>query len=237
MKRPKAQDIIKALKAKANPGKGAFLERYFKTGKSGYAEGDVFFGLTVPESRLIAKQFFDIDFPEIIKLLRSKIHEVRSVGLIILTIRFAKANNKEQEKIFRFYLAHTDCINNWDLVDLSASKIVGEYLLNTNRKILYKLAKSKDLWERRIAIIATYAFIRKGEFADTLAIAETLISDKHDLIHKAIGWMLREVGKKDERALCDFLDKHCLDLPRITLRYAIEKFPEKRRLGYLRFKG
>ena len=232
--RQKAADVIKALESMADPGKGAFLERFFKTGKGGYAEGDLFLGLTVPESRSVAKGFRELPLEEIKKLMQSKIHEVRLVGLVILVGRFAEGNNEEQKEIFDFYLSNTRHVDNWDLVDLSASQIVGEYLLKMDRRILYSLARSQNLWERRIAMVATFAFIRAGQFGDALAIAEILIADKHDLIHKAVGWMLREVGKRNKRVLYAFLDKHCLNLPRTTLRYAIEHFDPRKRLAYLK---
>lgn len=230
----RAKDVIAALKAKADPKKAAFLTRFFKTGKGEYAEGDVFLGLTVPDSRFIVKEFCDLNFEEIEKLLASSFHEARLVALLILVAQFKNADEKKQKSIFNFYLSHTEGINNWDLVDTSAPQIVGGYLLKNNRKILYKLAKSKNIWERRIAVVSTYSFIKNGEFEDILALTLLLTNDKHDLIHKAVGWMLREVGKKNEKVLTSFLDVNCLKLPRTTLRYSIERFPEKIRLSYLK---
>jgi len=230
----RAKDVIAALKAEADPKKASFFARFFKTGKGEYAEGDVFLGLTVPQSRLIGKEFEGISLDEIEKLLASKLHEVRLVALLVLVAQFKKGDQKKQKDIFTFYLAHTARVNNWDLVDMSAPQIVGGYLLKKDRKILYKLAKSKNIWERRIAVIATYSFIRNGEFDDTFALSLVLINDKHDLIHKAVGWMLREVGKKNEKVLSTFLDVTCLKLPRTALRYSIERFPEKIRLSYLK---
>ncbi|MFA6050788.1 MAG: DNA alkylation repair protein [Candidatus Paceibacterota bacterium] len=233
-RRQRAKDVIAALKANADPRKAGFLSGFFKTGKGEYAEGDVFLGLTVPESRLIAKEFGELNFEEIEKLLASSFHEARLIALLILVSQFKKGDQKKQKDIFNFYLAHTEDINNWDLVDTSAPQIVGGYLLKKDRKILYKLAKSKNIWERRIAIVSTYSFIRNGGFDDTLALSLVLMKDKHDLIHKAVGWMLREVGKKNEKVLSAFLDTHCLALPRTALRYSIERFPEKIRLSYLK---
>lgn len=209
---------------------------FFKTGKGEYGEGDKFLGVTVPKQRVIAKKYSDLALLEISSLLESPIHEERLVALIILVSQYAKGDMVSQKKIYDFYLAHTTQINNWDLVDSSAQYIVGEYLLKRDRKMLYLLVRSKSLWERRIAIIATWAFIKRGDFADIFAITELLLSDKHDLIHKALGWMLREVGKRDEAALEEFLVKHIKVLPRTTLRYAIERFGSQKRIQYLKMK-
>jgi 3-methyladenine DNA glycosylase AlkD len=228
-----ASKILQRLKKEANKEKGKFLQRFFKTGKGQYAEGDVFLGLTVPQSRKIAKEFKDLSFEDLGVLLQSKYHEARLIALHILGYRFPDAGERDQKAIYNFYLKNTKAINNWDLVDTSAPIIVGGYLYNKDRGALYKLVKSKSLWERRIAIVATYYFIRKGNFDDTLKIVVILSQDKEDLIHKATGWMLREVGKQNEKVLTEFLDTHCLQLPRTCLRYAIEKFPENKRLQYL----
>lgn len=234
MKTQKAEEVVRAIKRKADSDRSVILQRFFKTGKGDYAEGDVFLGLTVPESRNIAKDFRSISLTEVHKLLRSKIHEVRLVALVILVMQYTKSDQINRKKIFNLYLSQTDHINNWDLVDLSAPHIIGTHVLKGDRKVLYTLALSSNIWERRIAVVATYALIRSGEYADTLAIAKLLIEDKHDLIHKAVGWMLREVGKRDVKMLTAFLDDNCLDLPRTTLRYAIERFPHHKRLKYLR---
>lgn len=226
--------INKEIKSFANPGKAEILQSFFKTGKGQYGEGDVFLGLTVGQSRAIAKKFVGISFSEIEPLLASGIHEERLVGLLILVQKFGKADVRGQKEVFDFFLGHTAGVNNWDLVDLSAHKIVGEYLFNRPKKVLFKLAKSKDLWEKRIAIISTFAFIKKGSFDETLEISEVLLKDKHDLIHKAVGWMLREVGKRDLAVEEKFLKKHYREMPRTMLRYAIEKFPEKKRQAYLK---
>jgi len=211
------------------------LQRYFKTGKGQYGEDDVFLGLRAAEIKLVARKYYQTaDLDIIQKLLHSVCHEDRVLALRILTYKFPKANETEQKKIYNFYLKNTTRINNWDLVDLSAPNIVGRWLLNHDRKILYKLARSKNLWERRIAIISTFTFIRAGQIEDTIKIAKILLSDQHDLIHKAVGWMLREVGKKNLPALEQFLKTHYYKIPRTMLRYAIEKFPEAKRKKYLK---
>jgi len=238
-----AKDVIRAIKAKADPVKALSAAGYFKTGKGQYGEGDIFLGLTTPTHQKIAKEFTDLSHPEIAKLLESKIHEYRSVALTILVDQFTKAskakNEKERTRIVRFYLAHRKGINNWDLVDGSARYIVGAYLFNhpKERTILYKLAKSKNLWDKRIAIISTHYFILQNEHADALAIMEILLKDKHDLIHKAVGWMLREVGKRDLKVEEKFLDKYAATMPRTSLRYAIERFSPARRAFYMKMKG
>ena len=194
----------------ANPAKAVFLARYFKTGKGEYGEGDIFLGLTVPQQREIARKYRGLPFKEIEKLLHSKIHEYRLTALMILSGKFAKADTAERTKIYNFYLKNTKYINNWDLIDLSSRDIVGAYLLDKpkERKILFKLAKSKSLWERRIATIATFAFLKQRDFKDSFRVAEILLKDSHDLIHKAVGWMLREIGKFDQAAEEAFLKKH-----------------------------
>lgn len=222
---------IAALK---NPEKAKILQRFFKTGKGEYGEGDTFLGASVGDQRKVAKKFKTTALEKLKPLLESKIHEERLVALLILVEKFQKMDEKEKKHVFDFYFENVQGVNNWDLVDLTAPKIVGEFLLDKNKCILYELAGSNSLWEKRIAIIATYAFIRKGQFNDTLAIAEKLLEDKHDLIHKAVGWMLREVGKKDLVVEEQFLKKHYKQMPRTMLRYAIEKFEEKKRLAYLK---
>jgi 3-methyladenine DNA glycosylase AlkD len=224
------------LETFANPEKAKFLAGFFKTGKGQYAEGDVLIGITVPQQRSVAKKYSLLGFSDIKKLLKSKIHEHRLTALFILVQQFNKADEKQKKKIVDFYLASTKHVNNWDLVDLSADKILGECLFSSKakeRKILYKLAKSKNLWERRIAMLATFAFIKRNDFDDALKISELLLKDKHDLIHKAVGWMLREIGKRDLAAEEKFLKEHSKKMPRTMLRYAIEKFPEKKRGFYL----
>ena len=221
------------LKAKDNK-KAKFLAGFFKTGKGQYAEGDLFLGLTVPRQREIAKKYPDLSLSQIQQLLNSKYHEFRLCALLILISKYNKSDEKTKAKIVTFYLKNTKRINNWDLVDLSAEYILGSYLLERDKSVLYKLAKSQNLWERRIAIIATFFFIRKNRFTDTLKIAQILLGDKHDFIHKAVGWMLREVGKRNEVLLIKFLDKFKGKMPRTALRYAIERFNQQKRLSYLK---
>jgi len=252
--------IINDLKKMAKPKKALFLQRFFKTGKGEYGEGDVFWGVMVPAQRKVVKKYFkEASLKDVQRLLKSKIHEQRLVGVLVLVAkfsfpichprrprrlggqsgdpidlrdpRFREDDNKKQ--IFNFYLKNTKNINNWDLVDLSAPNIVGQYLLDKDKKILSQLARSHNLWERRIAIIATAAFIRNNQFEETIKIAKVLLKDKHDLIHKAAGWMLRETGKRDQKQLLKFLDLHKKEMPRMMLRYAIEKIPEIKRKYYL----
>ncbi len=205
-------------------------KRFFKTGKGEYGEGVIFLGLNMSEQRKIAKNYLDIPLSKIKKLLNSKIHEYRMVAGIILVEKY----KKNSEEIFNFYIKNTKKFNNWDLVDVTCPKIVGNFLKNKNKKILYSLANSKNLWEKRISIVSTYPFIMDNQFADSLKISEILLSDKNDLIHKAVGWMLREIGKKDEAILKDFLKINYKKLPRTTLRYAIEKFPKTERKKWLK---
>lgn len=210
-----------------NKEKAKFLAHYFKTGKGEYAEGDVFIGLTVPQVRAIAKKYRDLPLADVEELLHNKIHEYRLTALIILTYK------KLTKEIVDLYLRNTKYINNWDLVDLSSHELLGTFLLDKPRTILYKLAKSKNIWERRIAVISTFAFLRKNEVSDSMALAEILLHDTHDLMHKAVGWMLREVGKRDENVLVDYLSTHYKTMPRTMLRYAVEKFPSGVRQQYL----
>jgi 3-methyladenine DNA glycosylase AlkD len=232
--------MLKRLKADLNrladKKKAVFLQRFFKTGRGEYAEGDVFLGITVPQSRKIATKYKTLPYSDIAKLLKSKFHEERLIALLVLVYNFKKANDKEQEKIYNFYLKNTKYINNWDLVDLSADKIVGVYLENKPKEILTDLARSESLWERRISMIATFHFIKNNKFEYALKIAGLLINDKHDLIQKAVGWMLREIGKRSFETEEKFLMKHYKNMGRTVLRYAIEKFPEETRLLYLRGK-
>src|SRR3989344_9018134 len=236
-------ELRKELKGIAETKRAEVSQGFFKTGKGEYGEGDVFLGITVPQSRKIAIMFKDLPFSEILGLLKSKIHEERLIALLILVYNFNAGNEKAQKKIFDFYLENMQCVNNWDLVDLSADKIVGVYLLNSsseselprsNFSILIKLARSENLWERRIAIVATYYFIKNNKFNATLKIARVLLKDEHDLIHKAVGWMLREVGKRDMKTEIKFLNKHYKKMPRTMLRYSIERFPEELRMDYLK---
>ncbi len=228
------EKLRSSLEKLADPEKEKVYLRFFKTGKGDYGEGDRFLGITVPVSRQLAKQFKDLIQTEIQQLLNSEIHEERLIALFILTEQFRKADEERKKAIHSFYLKNTKKINNWDLVDLSAERIVGAYLLEKDKKILFKLAKSKNLWERRIAIMSTFHFIKNGTFNVTFKISNTLMHDEHDLIHKAVGWMLREVGNRNLDVEEDYLKKYYKKMPRTMLRYAIEKFPEKKRQAYLK---
>lgn len=226
--------LKKEIKKHSNPKKAKLLQGFFKTGKGEYGEGDIFLGITVPESRKLAIKYSSLELNDVEILLSSKIHEERLIALLLLVHNFKKHPEK-REAIYDFYLKKTKYINNWDLVDLSCHKIVGEYLLNKDRNILYKLARSDNLWEKRISIISTFAFIRVNQFQDSLDLAELLLQDKHDLMHKAVGWMLREIGKKDISILENFLkhNNRYKTMPRTMLRYSIERFPESKRKAYL----
>jgi 3-methyladenine DNA glycosylase AlkD len=226
-------ELEKVLNEEANSEKAKILQGFFKTGRGQYGERDIFLGISVPKQRVIAKQFGNLDFEEIQKLLNSKIHERRLIALLILVERFSRGDENLRKKVFDFYLNNTKNINNWDLVDLSAYQIVGNYLLDKPRNVLIDLANSKELWEKRISIVSCFAFIRKNEFEDCLRISEILLGDEHDLIHKAVGWMLREVGKRDVETLRKFLRKNYSFLSRTTLRYSIEKFSEEERKKWL----
>lgn len=222
------------LRKIADPKKAKILQRFFKTGKGQYGYGDVFLGVMVPDSRTVAKKYKDLSWKEISELLQSKIHEERLVAILLLVHNFNTGQESEKKRIYNFYLKHTKYINNWDLVDLSADKIIGGYLLGKDKKVLIRLAKSENLWEKRIAIMATFQFIKRQKSGSwTFKIAEILLSDKHDLIHKAVGWMLREVGKQISQKVEEkFLKRHHKQMPRTMLRYAIERFPEELRKEY-----
>lgn len=228
--------FLDELKNIADPEKARNLRWFFKTGKGEYGEGDIFLGITVPKLREISKKYQNLKFYDLRKLLESKIHEHRLSALMVLRFKYEnkKTEERSRKEIVRFYLSNTKKINNWDLVDLSCHYILGNWLLDKDREILYKLSRSKNLWERRIAIISTFAFIHEKQFQDSLKISEILLQDNHDLIHKAVGWVLREVGKKDKQTEINFLDKHYKTMPRTMLRYAIEKFSEKERKFYLK---
>ena len=229
----KIRDRLRQLESKET---AAVLQRFFKTGAGEYGEGDVFIGIKVPPLRKLSSEFGDATLPTLRTLLKSKIHEERTLALMILARQFAGADENLRERIYDFYLAHTRFINNWDLVDGSAPYIVGPFLWERDRSELYRLAKSSSLWERRIAMLATFYFIRQNDFNDALQISALLIDDKHDLIHKAVGWMLREIGKRNLAAEESFLKVHCRTMPRTMLRYAIERFPESQRRKYLLLK-
>ncbi len=227
----KAKEISKRLQKLGDKEDALFLQRFFKTGVGQYGEGDIFLGIRVPSLRNLAKEYKALPLEEVSSLLRSTYHEVRLFALILFVNAFDKGDETIQKKIYDLYMADTRHINNWDLVDISAPNIVGAFLMERSKKPLYQLARSKSLWERRIAMLATFYFIRSNKFADALKIAGILLWDKEDLIHKAVGWMLREVGKRDSECAEAFLQKHCPIMPRTMLRYAIERFtPSKRRM-------
>jgi 3-methyladenine DNA glycosylase AlkD len=230
----KAADIRRELKSMAEPDKAAIMQRFFKTGPGQYGEGDIFIGVMVPQSRRVARKFCQLPLGEVRTLLYSHIHEERLVALLILAWSYSSVSSsrEKEEEIVKFYLDNIKQVNNWDLVDLSAPNILGAHLVDRDRRLLYRLATSENVWKRRIAIVATHRFIRNGDFSDTLKIAEMLLQDRHDLIHKAAGWMLREVGKRDAAAQETFLEKHWSVMPRMMLRYAIERLPESKRCRY-----
>lgn len=227
----KLQDLEQEIEELKNPQKAKNLQRFFKTGEGQYGKGDIFLGIMVPQSRKIAKKYSCLDLRDLKKLIESKYHEKRLIALFILINKYNTTNHKRI--IFHFYIKNMKNINNWDLVDLSAPNIVGLHLLDKDREILYELAKSKNIWEKRIAILATFQFIKNMQFDDSLKIAQILLKDKHDLIHKAVGWMLREIGKRSLKKEVEFLDKYYEEMPRTMLRYAIEKFTPADRKSYL----
>ncbi|MFH1311129.1 MAG: DNA alkylation repair protein [Nanoarchaeota archaeon] len=230
-------ELINEIKAQRNDEQAKNLQRFFKTEKGQYGEGDIFLGIKVPVQRQIVKKYWkNIALKDIQELLNSKIHEERLIGLLILVeiYKKSKKDKLKQRQIFEFYLKNTSRINNWDLVDLSAPNIIGDFALKEGTSIIRFLAKSENLWEKRIAMIATSTFIKKGNFGETLFIADSLMNDKHDLIHKAVGWMLREIGKRNMSVLELFLLPRYKYMPRTMLRYAIEKFPENKRKSYLK---
>ncbi|MCK4646131.1 MAG: DNA alkylation repair protein [Candidatus Aminicenantes bacterium] len=228
-------EIRKTLKGFEDKQKARELQRFFKTGPGEYGEGDIFLGIKVPVLRKIAKKYQGISVPEIEKLLHSPIHEERFLSLVLLTQAFVRSNDRAKKKLYEFYLKNTQYINSWDLVDTSAEHIIGAFLRDKSKKPLHSLARSRIPWERRIAIIATFTFIKQNDFNETLQIAKMLLMDKEDLIHKAVGWMLREIGKRDLQTEETFLEEHYTKMPRVMLRYAIEKFPDAKRKMY--YKG
>jgi len=229
--------IKEELRSISDKEKAKILQGFFKTAPGEYGHGDVFIGVTVPQIRKVAKEHKTINLKDAFVLLKSPIHEERLLSLMIMVLKFNEASDKDKERIYDSYLKNTKYINNWDLVDLTAPNIVGAFLKGDNRQKLYELAVSKDLWERRIAILATFNFIRNNSFGDTLKIAKILLSDEEDLIHKATGWMLREVAKRDKALVENFLSVHRKNMPRTMLRYAIERFPERERQKYLKKNG
>ncbi len=226
--------IQRKLKKFADANRANISKKFFKTGPGEYGEGDIFLGIRVPLLRNISKEYEDVE-SEILKLLlNSPVHEERLLSLFILIRQYQNGTDGKKEKIFKFYINNTRFINNWDLIDISAPHIVGDWLMDKSKKPIYKMAKSKSLWERRISIVATFTFIKHGMFSDTFDITKDLLQDKEDLIHKAAGWMLREVGKRDVLILKSFIKEHYANMPRTMLRYAIEKFPEPERKAYLK---
>ena len=228
----KATDEIRAL---ANKEIAKHSLRFFKTAKEEYGHGDIFLGVRTPQIRLIAKKHIGISTTEMKTLIKSKYHEERLLGLIILVNKYSKAKDeKSKNQLYKIYVSSFKYVNNWDLVDVTCPHIIGKHLMDNDRSILYSWAKSDDLWTKRIAIVSTHWFIRKNDLQDTFKIAEMLLNDAHDLIHKAVGWMLREAGKRDLEKEEIFLKKHYKNMPRTMLRYSIEKFPEPKRQKYLK---
>ncbi len=230
------QNIQRKIQELGSREKAKVSQRFFKTGPGEYGEGDVFVGVKVPELRKLAKEYREITVKEVKQLLRSAIHEERLLALFILVLKYSKGNEAEKKRIYELYLKNTQFINNWDLVDSSAHHIIGAFLVDKSKEPLYSLAKSMNLWERRISIISTFYFIKHDKYAETLKISEILLTDEQDLIHKAVGWMLREIGKRHMPTEEKFLRKHYKRMPRTMLRYAIEKFSEDKRQGYLKGK-
>jgi 3-methyladenine DNA glycosylase AlkD len=227
------EQVKAEFKKLSDPEHAMKLQGFFKTGEGEYGEGDLFLGVRVPDQRRIAKKYKDMGLTDVLELLRSRIHEHRLTALFILTEQFNKGNEEARQQIVDIYLSNTAYVNNWDLVDSSAHKILGAWLVDKARDVLHELAGSDSIWERRISIISTFAFINRGDLVDAIALAGILVDDKHDLIHKASGWVLREVGKKDQLVLEEFLLEHYDNMPRTMLRYAIERLPEERKKFYM----
>ncbi len=225
-------EIQKDLQKLGSKQRANFLQGFFKTGSGEYGEGDIFLGIRVPELRKLAKEYQDIPLKDVRQLLKAPIHEERLLSLLILVRKYSKGTESEKKRIYDLYLRNTRFINNWDLVDVTAEHIVGTFLMNKNREPLYCLAESNSLWDRRISIMSTFHFIKCHDFPDTLKISKVLISDEKDLIHKAVGWMLRETGKRHMPTEEKFLIKYYKSMPRIMLRYAIERFPESKSRRY-----
>jgi 3-methyladenine DNA glycosylase AlkD len=227
------KDIRSTLRAQADPEQAKNLQRFFKTGPGDYGEGDRFLGLRVPQIRAMVKELGVVPITTIKSLIKSPWHEERMLALLLMVHRYNKSDDEAREVLYHLYLDSTTYINNWDLIDVTARHIVGAWLYNRPRKPLFVLAKSDSLWERRISILSAFYFIAKNDFEDALKLAKILLNDDHDLMHKAVGWMLREIGKRDRKREEEFLLKHYRKMPRTMLRYAIEHFPEKRRKAYL----
>ena len=234
----KAQSVISDLQAHQNKEKGFFLQRFFKTGKGQYAEGDIFWGIKVPVQRTIAQKYKELPLSEVHTLITSQVHEHRLTGLLILTYAFAKAPAEKQKEIFEFYFENRKWVNNWDLVDVTTPKIVGEYIFAhlSEQKKVFSLITSPNIWERRIALLATFPFIQKKDLTPLITLAPQVLKDSHDLIHKATGWMLREAGKRDVKVLEKFLDQYSAIMPRTMLRYSLEKFSPETKQYYMKQK-
>lgn len=228
--------VLQELHSVADPEKAKFLQRFFKTEKGQYGEGDIFLGIVVPQTRDIVKRSPELSLDEIQKLIDSEYHEARLAGFLFLVKQFKKANSEGKRQIFDFYLKNGRKANNWDLVDVTCRDVIGLFLLDKEeeRGVLYRLIESDNLWEQRIAIVSTWIFIKNGQFGDTFALAEKLMTHRHDLMHKAMGWMLREVGKRDREALTEFLEQHHKAMPRTALRYAIEHYPPEDRALFMK---
>ncbi len=226
--------MLQEFRKQKNPEKALVLQRFFKTGPGDYGEGDKFHGIVVPIIRKFSKKYIELSMSDLEKVIQSQWHEERLLALLILVLQYQRTDDiKTQKKIYQFYVKHQKFINNWDLVDLTAPHIVGHFLFDKDKSVLIKWADSKLLWRRRVAVIATFYFIRQNQFNETLKLAKQLLKDKEDLMHKSVGWMLREIGKRDVKVLENFLQKYRSKMPRTMLRYAIEKFPEKKRKAYL----
>lgn len=232
-----AKELQDELNGHEDPARAVHAQRFFKTGKGQYGEGDIFIGLRVPLTRKICKKYKDLPVGEIEKLLESPIHEHRLAAVIIMTESAKRANDVLRKALYDLYLRRTDRINNWDIIDISCREVVGGYLIDKPRDILYWLARSQQMWERRIAVISTAAFIAQNDLNDTFKISKILLTDKEDLIHKATGWMLREAGKKDEAKLKEFLDEHATVMPRTMLRYSLERLQPVDRARYMQLKS
>lgn len=230
------EQILESLQARINSTKAAFLPKYFKAVPGGYGEGDLFLGVSVPDQRAIAKLFFkEISLSELSELLKSRFHECRSTALYALVYRYQKSKNEEEQKtIVDFYLSHLDFVNNWVLVDSSAYQILGHFFSQRSKDIFYQLAGENDIWRQRVAMISSFYWIKKGDFQDAIQLANSLIHHPHDLMHKAVGWMIREIANRDFEVGFDFLKMHYNTMPRTSLRYAIEKFPEELRQDFLK---
>lgn len=236
MSAKRVAQAVADMKALADPERAAHSQKFFRTGSGQYGAGDRFLGIRVPQVREVAAQYRDLDLQDVERLLGNPFHEIRLLSLVILVMQFKKGDAGRQKAIFDLYMRNRQRINNWDLVDVSAPTIVGGWLKTRSRKMLYKLARSSALWDRRISVLATFRFIRDDEFTEALAIAEILSQDKADLVHKAVGWMLREIGNRNRSAEEEFLMRHYKKMPRTMLRYAVEKFPESLRQRYLQGK-